>query len=353
MHLRHSQRGHVRRRPLTPTRAATAVSLAAAVTVTLVGIAFPEVVAAAGPAVLVAGFLLGLPHGAADYLVPRWAAAERLRRAGMVTVVAGYITAAGLAWAALSFVGPWALPLMMLVSLVHFGLGDVVTEAQRDAAAAPTGWELAVSVFARGGPSMVLPLVCWPGTLDAALNAFDPKVTALLPPPVRAVLLTLLAVACVVTGVRAWRAGRRLVLVELVVLLALFAGTPPLAAFGVYFGAWHSLRHLARMLEADPRNAADLGAGRWGAPVRRFVAAAAVPTTGALVATATLAEVASQTPLLVPILSILLALTVPHVVFVAILDEASGCWDTAPGHGVPDERRYGLPPQHRAAAADV
>jgi Brp/Blh family beta-carotene 15,15'-monooxygenase len=335
---------------LTPTTAATAVSLAAAVTVTLVGIAFPEVVAAAGPVTLVAGFLLGLPHGAADHLVPRWAVAGRLRRAGMVTVVAGYVTAAGLAWAALSLVGPWALPLMMLVSLVHFGLGDVVTEAQRDFAPAPTGWELAVAVFARGGPSIVLPLVCWPGTLDAALNAFDPKVTALLSPPVRAVLLALLGVACVVTGVQAWRAGRRLVVVELVVLLALFASTPPLAAFGVYFGAWHSLRHLARMLEADPRNAADLGAGRWGAPVRRFVAAAAVPTTAALIATAALVAVAAQTPLLVPMLSILLALTVPHVVFVAILDEASGCWDTIAARGVPAGRgrRYGLPPQTSA-----
>jgi len=335
------------RAPLTPAAAATAVSLAAVIAVTLAGVTIPEVLTAAGPVALAVGFLLGLPHGAADHLVPRWAGAGALRRAGMVTVVAGYVTAAGLAWAALSFVGPWALPVMMLVSVVHFGLGDVVTEAQRESAPAPTGWELAAAVFARGGPSMILPLVCWPSTLDPALNAFDPQVTALLSPPVRVVLLCLLGLSCLVTGVRAWRRGRRLVVVELVVLLALFATTPPLAAFGVYFGAWHSLRHLARMVEADPRNTADLRAGRWRAPVRRFVTAAAVPTTGALVATVVLVAVAAQTPLLVPMLSILLALTVPHVVFVAMLDGASGCW--AGGTGRP----YDLPAQRRPAAADV
>lgn len=127
------------RAALTPAAAATAVSLAAVIAVTLAGVTIPEVLTAAGPVALAVGFLLGLPHGAADHLVPRWAAAGALRRAGMVTVVAGYVTAAGLAWAALSFVGPWALPVMMLVSIVHFGLGDVVTEVRRESAPAPTG----------------------------------------------------------------------------------------------------------------------------------------------------------------------------------------------------------------------
>lgn len=90
--------------------------------------------------------------------------------------------------------------------------------------------------------------------------------------------------------------------------------------------------------------------------MRRFVTAAAVPTTGALVATVVLVAVAAQTPLLVPMLSILLALTVPHVVFVAMLDGVSGYWGTnsaAAGPAGGTGRPYELPAQRRPASADV
>jgi Brp/Blh family beta-carotene 15,15'-monooxygenase len=290
----------------------------------LLSLSAPQAMTAAGPVLLAAGVLIGLPHGAVDHLVPAWTGRASLARRGMAAVVAGYVLAALAAWAALTFAGPWALLGLMVLSVVHFGLGDVATGAERDGHRPPRGAPLACAVFARGAPVLVLPLVFWPEPLDAALDAFDPRVTELLSGPVRIGLLALLVCCGLVSVVLDRSAGRRLQVAELLALWLLFTVTPPLAAFGIYFGCWHSLRHVARLLVADPRNAADLAGDRLLGPLRRFARSAAIPTLGSLAGLAALVAVASSTPLLVPMLSVLMALTVPHAVFVAMLDATVG-----------------------------
>ncbi len=68
----------------------------------------------------------------------------------------------------------------------------------------------------------------------------------------------------------------------------LVLAAPPLVAFGVYFGAWHSVRHVAGMVAEDAANAADLADGRLAAPLARFSTAAALPTVAVLATLAVL-----------------------------------------------------------------
>ena len=49
-------------------------------------------------------------------------------------------------------------------------------------------------------------------------------------------------------------AGRRGSALDVILIGALGLLTPPLAAFAVWFGGWHSLRHSARMLTRDTPN---------------------------------------------------------------------------------------------------
>ncbi|WP_018334078.1 Brp/Blh family beta-carotene 15,15'-dioxygenase [Actinomycetospora chiangmaiensis] len=124
---------------------------------------------------------------------------------------------------------------------------------------------------------------------------------------------------------RAPAGGRRAAAGELALLTALFLVVPPLAAFGLYFGAWHGLRHLARLVALDPANAADLGQRRLARPVGRVLRQAALPTTAVLAALGVLLAVPGLAGRavegLVPAgLALVLALTVPHMAVVAVMD---------------------------------
>ncbi len=97
-------------------------------------------------------------------------------------------------------------------------------------------------------------------------------------------------------------------------LLALFLAAPPLVAFGVYFGAWHALRHTRRLVDFLAPG------GERRAQALAFVRAAALPTLGALGVLAALWTMRSHAGIVATGVSLLLALTFPHVVVVAALD---------------------------------
>jgi beta-carotene 15,15'-dioxygenase len=303
------------------TAAAATVSTAVAAAAVVAGVVAPGATAAAAPALFVAGFLVGLPHGAVDHLVPGWVGLTRGGPRTMVAILAAYLAAAVGAWTALTLAGPVAVLALLALSVLHFGLGDVMA----DPAVAPglRGSSAAAAVLARGGAVVVLPVARWPAQTDRVLGALDPRVPALLGPGTRAALLGVLLGCALVAVVDALRRRRNRDAAEIAVLLALFAVVPPIAAFGVYFGGWHALRHTARLLAADPANADDLAAGHWRRPLGRFARAAAAPTAAVLTALAGLLLLAARPGLLVPVLTVLLALTVPHVVVVAVLDHAA------------------------------
>jgi Brp/Blh family beta-carotene 15,15'-monooxygenase len=162
---------------------------------------------------------------------------------------------------------------------------------------------------------VALPLALRPGEVRALLAGLDPGLPGLLlPAPVRGALLVVTALL-VVAGVASARRDR-VRLAELVLVLAVAALLPPVAAFAAWFAGWHAVRHTARLVRLDPRNGTDLAAGLVGRPLVRFARAAALPTVAALIGTAALVTVTGVTG---GLLVALLALTVPHTAVVARL----------------------------------
>lgn len=302
-----------------------AVSVALALAAVAAGLAAPTWFQAHQVLLLAAGFLVGLPHGAVDHLLPARHAWVRRGVTSMAMVLAGYVALALVAWAGLRLAGAVVLPLLLVVSVLHFGFGDMATTDPLGPAvplAGPTrsGVTRWVAAAGRGAPVVAGPMLAWPGPTGSALAVVglgrSPSgATALL------VGLGLLAFSAVAAGL-ALRAGRTGQALEIGLLVVLFVVLPPLAAFGVYFGGWHGLRHTARLLADDPRSTADLARGRLARPLGRFLRDAAVPSLVALSATVGLAGLAvGRADLAGPVFELLLALTVPHVVVVAWWDQ--------------------------------
>ena len=312
-----------------PARAATAVSASAVAAVLLVEVAVPGGWGDAAWVVLVAGLLLGLPHGAVDHLVP----ATRLRwpLSRVVVFAAGYAALATVAWLAFrTWPGP-ALLVFVAVSAWHFGTGETAFADLRDGR--PVRRRAAVSLVV-GSVVLLVPLVRGTAETAAVVAAVVPGSDGTLPAGVRTAVLALVLPAAALLAGELVRRRHRLEAAELTGLVVLVLVAPPLAAFGVYLGCWHSVRHVARVVADDPGSAADLAAGRLGRPLRRFAVRAALPTAAVLVVLSLLwsaaggwrAFVATDLPLLA-------ALTLPHVLVVGWLDSAprGACDDAGAG----------------------
>ncbi|GAB2914344.1 hypothetical protein GCM10027047_10450 [Rhodococcus aerolatus] len=279
--------------PVAVLAAALLVAAAAAVLV-------PGALHRAGPGVLVAGLLLGLPHGAADV----WRAVGDAGLLRQARVALAYLAAAVLAFAAWWW---WPLPaLLVLLSLtvLHFGSGDVALEAWAGTPAPRP----AVLGLALGGLPVVVPLALRPGDTVALLDPLTGGRGA----AVHAVALLCLPVVALAAGLAvrdAQRAGRWQTVAGLVVVAAVVALLPPLVAFGVYFAGWHALRQTCRQLD-EAGAGADLGTA-----ARRLALRAGPPTVAALLLLAgVVAARWSQDGWSVPtaLVAALLAVTVPH-----------------------------------------
>lgn len=292
-------------------------SLAAVGSVLALGAAAPDLARAAGPALLAVGVVVGVPHGALDHLVPSWLdrqqdrpTAERLRRVAATVLL--YLAAVGGTLAAY-VAAPVAITAgLLLLSVVHFGLGDLGYDREAGVRRGTVAGTLAV--VAAGGVPVVLPISLHAGRTDSVLSQLAPALPALLSPAVRIALLAVVLVAAAATAAHALVQRRPVGALEVAAVVALFAVVPPLTAFGVWFGGWHSVRHLARLLHHVP--------GSTTAERRRTaVRAAALPTAGGLALLGALA--AGRAPVGASLLG-LLALTVPHAVVVAQLDRRAG-----------------------------
>ncbi len=261
--------------------------------------------------VLLAGIVVvGFPHGAFDHLVAR-PRLERLGRGWWVPFGVGYLGLAGLVWLAWMAAPGLTLAGFLAASVLHFGLGDV------EDGLAPAGVPRVVTVLAYGGLPLLLPMALHPGAAAPVLAALAevPVSTMqgvlsgtvwLLPPWIAAFVWTLLEA-------RRERRG----IAERLATAAGFALLPPLLAFGLYFGAGHSVRHVLRLgAWHDARNQA--AAARWLARVMLPAGLACAAGLGAL---ALLGQDVTA-GVLAPLFRVIAALTLPHMVVTAWLERA-------------------------------
>ncbi|WP_158550746.1 Brp/Blh family beta-carotene 15,15'-dioxygenase [Geodermatophilus sp. TF02-6] len=294
------------------------MSTTAAVAVLLAEVAVPGGWGDAAWGVLVGGLLLGLPHGAVDHLVP----GRRLgwRPVRLAVFAAGYAALATVAWLVFrAWPGP-ALVAFVAVSAWHFGTGETAFADLR--AGRPVG-RRPIAAAVVGAVVLLVPLVRGSADTAAVVAAVVPGSAGRLPAWLPATVLGVVLPAAAVLAARLVGGRRWVEAAELVLLACLGLVVPPLAAFGVYFGCWHSVRHVARVVAEDPAGAGDLAAGRLGRPLRRFAVQAALPTAAVLAVLALLWSAADGWPSFVATdLPVLAAVTVPHALVVAWLDRA-------------------------------
>ncbi|GAB3024858.1 Brp/Blh family beta-carotene 15,15'-dioxygenase [Natronobiforma cellulositropha] len=291
--------------------------------------------------------LFGLPHGAVDHLVLPRVRGDPVTARSVAAIGALYLTV-GSAYALVWILAPVvAFTLFILVTLVHWGQGDVyVLVALFDADHLETRASRLLTLVVRGGLPMLVPLVAFPGQYAAVagtlIGLFDPAAASTtetaFTPPVRSAVAFAFGSAVVTSlavgfrragpdGRSAWRIDAA----ETLGLVAYFAVVPPILAIGLYFCFWHSLRHILRTMLVDPVASAALERGAVGTAGRRFAREALALTAGGLVVLIGVGLSVPQTPAslaeaLALYLVTIAVLTLPHVVVVSVLDYEQGIW---------------------------
>ncbi|MGY1638848.1 beta-carotene 15,15'-dioxygenase, Brp/Blh family [Geodermatophilus sp. SYSU D00742] len=298
--------------PSSPLGTATVVSLGAALLGLAVELVVPGGWGSGAEAVLVAGLLLGLPHGAVDHVL---LGARAGRSPGRQAAVAGgYAALAAASWLLFrAFPGP-GLAVFVAVSVWHFGSGETAVADLR--AGGPVRRRVPAAVVL-GSVVLLVPLARpspEAAEVVAAVLPGHPEGVPLLPPAVVPVVVA----AAVVLGAALLLRRRRLEALEVAVLLAVGLLLPPPAALGLWFGTWHAVRHVARVVAEDP-------GAEPAAALRRFLRASALPTAVALGALVVLWQTTDGgRGLVVALLPVLAALTVPHALVVSWLDREQG-----------------------------
>jgi Brp/Blh family beta-carotene 15,15'-monooxygenase len=302
--------------------------------------------------------VVGMAHGAVDHLVPLRAAGGAgsgdgvsLRRS-VVAVSVVYALLGGAVVVAFFLAPVAAFVGFVGLTWLHWGQGDVAALAIAGVDHLPTPAERALTLVVRGGLPMAVPLVSHPaeyrlvaewvvGLFVADSTAASAAVDPLFAPPTRLAVGAVMAGATLLSlglGYRRVRAGadRRGWLrdaAETAVLWAWFLLAAPVFAIGVYFAAWHSLRHVGRLLLIDPAAVSTLAddAGGVRGALSRFARDAAPLTLGGFlvvggVALAVPSGVAGAGDVLAVSLVAIAALTLPHVAVVAWLDGRQGVW---------------------------
>ncbi len=265
------------------------------------------------------GLIAGIPHGAADHVIATRLAGGR----PMMLVAVTYFCVALTAWVLLEWAGPIALGVVVALSALHFGLGELEVSHQL------TGWRprrvVDLAIVIGGSGALVLPLARSGDQLREVATAISPDLARLIgEAPVQIGLVVIWLVAAMVAVTASLWSGHPAVALDIALIGALSMLAPPLVAFSVWFGGWHGLRHCARMLTLEPGCAALVRAGRRRASAVRLTGIAALPSMAALGTVAVLGwlTVAAPDPTVVvaEVLRVLLALTVPHMVVVLWID---------------------------------
>lgn len=265
---------------------------------------------------------IGIPHGALDHLVtlPRASAVRMIVFISLYVAIAIVAVWAILEWSVIGFIG------VVVMSALHFGIGDAAFISERDKAAGlPHAPRTAQVLYALAGGSLpvVVPLTNDQSTRAlAAVNedlinwhgGWDNELLNLV------LIITLASVVALLITKRTRD------LIDIFLLAALAFLTPPLVAFAAYFGLWHAMRHTARLTLNLKSSQNSIAMNQAGRAFRQAV----IPGIPALIGTFVVALlIGIQTPdklsddFLWLSLVVVWALTVPHMMVTARLDKAA------------------------------
>ena len=270
--------------------------------------------------------VIGIPHGAMDHRIAERLLQARIGRLWAPVFALGYLSLVILVVLAWPFNPKGTLIGFLLVSVVHFGLGD--TEAidgseskMRKYAAAIAYGLLPVGLPIAFHPTGVAMLFNWlmPGNVGFSATAMTAASTALRFAIIPAWLWIFFNAA---------RRRSRLAMCELCVLPAVYILLPPLLGFSIYFCLWHSPRHLIDLAwwRSEDATLHSDHAGIQTSPMAvgfRRLAVEAIPLTlltlAGIIPTALylLPSLGANATLVRVIFIALSALTVPHMILTA------------------------------------
>ena len=259
---------------------------------------------------------VGIPHGALDHFVT----VPRTNKKIMFIFISIYVLVACVAVLAILKWNVLGFQIVVLMSLLHFGVGDSAFLNELDRLKGKTSSHLPTTfvVLAFGSIPVVMPLIN-----SSSTSALSQVNTNLInwhqgfDQGLRSVVLALFIVALVALVVT----KRFRDVIDLFLLAALAVLTPPLIAFAVYFGCWHAMRHTARLTLVLPES---LSAYEQGKALKAFWSAV-LPGTPALIGAFILAAGLwiygnVDKSFFWFVLTIVWALTVPHMIVTAKLD---------------------------------
>ena len=259
---------------------------------------------------------VGIPHGALDHFVT----VPRTNKKIMFIFISIYVLVACVAVLAILKWNVLGFQIVVLMSLLHFGVGDsaFLNELDRLKGISSSRLPTAFVVLAFGSIPVVLPLIN-----SSSTSALSQVNTNLIDwhqgfdQGLRSIVLALFIVALVALVIT----KRFRDVIDLLLLTALAVLTPPLIAFAVYFGCWHAMRHTARLTLVLPES---LSAYEQGKALKAFWSAV-LPGTPALIGAFILAAGLwiygnVDKSFFWFVLTIVWALTVPHMIVTAKLD---------------------------------
>ena len=259
---------------------------------------------------------VGIPHGAVDHIVT----VPKFQPLRMALFLPAYLAVVGLVIAAILWQNLIGFQLIVLLSAIHFGIGDASFIAESDARSGNTRFPKLSYAIAAGFMPVMLPLTS-PLTAQA-LQEVNPALIGWAGELTDAVFWFFVGFGLL--GMLLQLVARRFDnVIDLGLLLGLSLIAPPLVAFAFYFGFWHAFRHTGRLtleLESSQRKLRD---GKKGQAFWKSVSAGLPALALVLVFTVWLGvtqgfDLSQQ--LLWLLLVVIWALTVPHMALTARLD---------------------------------